>query len=568
MAVKIEITQKQKSEIIKLYTQNNLSLRKIGKLVGNFSQTFIEKILKQEGVYKNLNGIISKKQEDEKIEDNFLFVAICKITGKEFDDYKNSSGLLTEYLKNNFKEIEHPSNYHKRNYKTITGKYWHEQYFNIIQKEKVKKDTKKCAYCNWETIDIENKSGMYLTHLKKEHNVDLECHLKKFPQDENYFEIQFIKLQKEKIKNKENINYVICKICNKKFRKISNTHLLNKHNITAEEYKQKFYNSLIVCDETKKYSVDIYNKVLKHKENKFISSHHVQIADYIKELGFEIKNNDKKLLNGTEIDILINSLNLGIEFNGCFYHTEKGGKKEKKYHLNKTLLMNENNYSLIHLFEDEWVLKKEIVKSKIAFILKKFNGEKIHARKCIIKEINPTLKNLFLEKNHIQGKESSKISLGAYYNNNLISVMTFDNSRGMSMGNKNDKNCFELTRFCADLNYKITGIAGKLLSYFIKNYNPIKIISFADRRWTLDKENNLYTKLGFKLTKILSPDYTYYNPRIHRFKRFHKFSFGKSSLKKKFPEIYNDKKTEWEMMQELGYDRIWDCGKFKYELSF
>ena len=40
------------------------------------------------------------------------------------------------------------------------------------------------------------------------------------------------------------------------------------------------------------------------------------------------------------------------------------------------------------------------------------------------------------------------------------------------------------------------------------------------------------------------------------------------SLKKKFPQIYDNNKTEWEMMQELGYDRIWDCGKFKYEMTF
>ena len=82
----------------------------------------------------------------------------------------------------------------------------------------------------------------------------------------------------------------------------------------------------------------------------------------------------------------------------------------------------------------------------------------------------------------------------------------------------------------------------------------------------LDGDNNMYTKLGFKLTKTYAPDYKYYNPKVSRNKRLHKFGFGKSSLKKKYPEL-DFSKTERELMLELGYDRIWDCGLFKYELN-
>jgi hypothetical protein len=73
--------------------------------------------------------------------------------------------------------------------------------------------------------------------------------------------------------------------------------------------------------------------------------------------------------------------------------------------------------------------------------------------------------------------------------------------------------------------------------------------------------------MGFTCIDILKPDYSYYNKLSHRSNRLHKFGFGKSALKKRYPNIYDDSKTEWEMMQELGYDRIWDCGKFKYELN-
>jgi hypothetical protein len=39
-----------------------------------------------------------------------------------------------------------------------------------------------------------------------------------------------------------------------------------------------------------------------------------------------------------------------------------------------------------------------------------------------------------------------------------------------------------------------------------------------------------------------------------------------NQFKKRFPNLdYN--KTEKELTSELGYDKIWDCGLFKYELK-
>lgn len=147
----------------------------------------------------------------------------------------------------------------------------------------------------------------------------------------------------------------------------------------------------------------------------------------------------------------------------------------------------------------------------------------------------------------------------------LVGVMVFNNKRNMNGGG--DINTYDLTRFATKNDYRVIGVGGKIISYFVNNYNPKKIISFGDRRWVLDVENNFYTKLGFKLTKILKPDYRYYNTKYSKFKRLHKFGFGKKSIAKKYPEVFSPDKTEKEMMLELGFDRIWDCGLFKYELD-
>ena len=176
---------------------------------------------------------------------------------------------------------------------------------------------------------------------------------------------------------------------------------------------------------------------------------------------------------------------VGFEYNGLFWHSEKMGKS-KNYHLDKQNLAKKNGIKLYHIFSDEWIKNKEIVKSKIKNILG-LSGKKIYARKCEIKEITTEEKNKFLLKNHIQGIDKSTHKIGAFYGEELVAVMTFSALRNV-LGSKKEDNHFELVRFSSN---NVVGIASKLLKYFVKKYNPDKIISYADKRWTLD-ENNLY----------------------------------------------------------------------------
>jgi len=257
---------------------------------------------------------------------------------------------------------------------------------------------------------------------------------------------------------------------------------------------------------------------------------------------------DKKKLNGMEIDILIPSVSLGIEFDGLRWHSEKF-KKDRYYHLNKTLECEKKGIKLIHIFEDEWLFKKNIVLKKIENIIGISDVKKIPARKCYCKEIAKTLAEEFLNKNHIQGYSKSSVYIGCFYKESIVGVMTFIGKNGI----------YELNRYATDNSIKLVGGGGKLFSYFIKNYKPIFVKSFLDRRWCYNCNNNIYTKLGFKLDKIEKPNYSYTNGHGLR---IHKFNFRKQKLHKKYGLPLS--MTESEMTKELGYDRIWDCGLFKY----
>ena len=284
---------------------------------------------------------------------------------------------------------------------------------------------------------------------------------------------------------------------------------------------------------------------LSNKEN--------DIVNTIKSWGVNVEQGNRKLLSGKEIDILLPDYNIGIEYDGLKWHSEEFGK-DKYYHLSKTDECNKIGIRLIHIFEDEYVLHKEIVLSKLKHILKLDNGFRINARDCTVSEIKMGDAMDFLNKNHIQGFAKATIYLGCFYKGKLIGVMTFL---------EESTSFWNLNRFATDISYVCRGIGSKILSYFKKRYKWINIKSFADRRWVTDESNNLYIKLGFKLDKILKPDYRYSNGNS-AIGRIHKFNFRKQILSKKYGLPLS--LTEKEMTEKIGYYRVWDCGLYRYAL--
>lgn len=218
--------------------------------------------------------------------------------------------------------------------------------------------------------------------------------------------------------------------------------------------------------------------------------------------------------------------------------------------------MSKRKYKPIVIFPDEYHYSNDIVLSKIKHICHIGSDYlfKVYARKCTVKEITYDEALSFLNKNHIQGFVSSTVYLGAFYNGSLVGVMTF-----LDEGNGKKWN---MTRFATDINTLCPGLGGKLFNFFVRNYEYTEIKTFADRRWTCDKYDNLYTKLGFVLDKVEYKDYRYYNPKVDRYKRFHKFGFRKQTLHRKYGLPLS--MTETEMARSLGYDRIWDCGLIRY----
>ena len=170
-------------------------------------------------------------------------------------------------------------------------------------------------------------------------------------------------------------------------------------------------------------------------------------------------------------------------------------------------------------------------------------GKKFHSSINFFAGVNNNNESIeFLNTHHIKGFDNSiKDSFGLYCDNYLTSIMSF--------------NGHNLLRYCEYTGVKIVNSFETLLNYALQKLKTNKIAVNIDLRFENDKN---YKKHGFEYVEYIEPQYYYLkHGTICRYS----FEELKESL------IIENKLTEWENLQENGYDRIWDCGYVLYELN-
>ncbi len=318
----------------------------------------------------------------------------------------------------------------------------------------------------------------------------------------------------------------------------------NKYDYSLVEYIKKKNKIKIICPIHGEFEQRVENHLYGQgcpKCKHFISKNEIQLQQWLSKY-IDIKCNDRTLIKPFELDIIIPNKKIAIEYNGLYWHSEQQGK-DKHYHLNKYNLCKQQGYRLIQIWENEWLFKQNIVKSILLNAIG-IHKEKIHGRKCIIKDVSVKEARPFYDNNHIQGFHGGKHK-GLYYQNDLVSLMSID-KRG------------ELQRFVNKCNTIVHGAFSKLL----KSFNIDNIYTFADLRYFT---GNVYQMNGFEYIYQIKPNYWY----IKQMNVYHRRTFQKKNIQYKFEngvlQYFDSNKTEYENMLDNGYDRIWDCGNLKFE---
>ncbi|MEM2159675.1 MAG: hypothetical protein QXN55_01820 [Candidatus Nitrosotenuis sp.] len=350
---------------------------------------------------------------------------------------------------------------------------------------------------------------------------------------------------KEKAKNTKRTNVkskIIDKLNNKNIELLEPYLGINSY----QNYKFKCVN----CGNF--FSTYISNSICCKKCNKIsISKDEDKIIAELEKYKIKIIRRSRKIINKKEIDIFLPDFNLAIETNGLYWHSEWGGGKDKYYHLNKTLLCEEQGIQLLHFFEDEISEKFDIVMSMIKIKIKK-PERIIFARKCEIKEISTKEAREFFNLNHLNGFCAAQKYFGLFFENRLvlgiaISPNRFGNDAGI-----------EIIRLATSLNTIVVGGFKKILKFISLKFANQNIFSFVDRRFSI---GHSYINAGFKQVKISQPNYFYVKK-----KRFSRQKFQKHKLKKQL-KIFNENLSEADNMRLNGFDKIWDCGNIKFMLS-
>lgn len=352
---------------------------------------------------------------------------------------------------------------------------------------------KSCPQCNRFSLRV----GEKLEKMKS-----LVNHDNKYDYSETDFSIQFPKKA-----------IIICKTHQNKFEQTINGHLSGREGCRK-------------CDLAG----------ISKKEKEFF--------EFVESLNINSIENDRKVLNGKEIDVLIPDLNIGIEFNGVYWHSEKF--KGKKFHKDKFQLAKDKNVRLLQVWEDDWDNKQDIVKSHIKHVLG-ISSKKVFARNTFVNVIEKFDASDFLNSHHIQGFVGSSVYIGLFdkSSGDLVAVGAF-------VKNKSD---YTLTRYATSVH--VVGGHSKVVNFFENNYDFKRLVTFADLSFS---DGGLYEKTGWVNDGFVPPDYSY----VIGNKRFHKFGFRLSKFKNDPNLLFEDGLSERELAELNGFERIWDAGKIRF----
>lgn len=268
--------------------------------------------------------------------------------------------------------------------------------------------------------------------------------------------------------------------------------------------------------------------------------------------------NSRSIIPPLELDLYYPEKNIAIEFNGNYWHDEN--HKPKDYHFNKFKLCKDKNIRLVSIYESDWYNKRDSTISLLKNIF--IESKVVYARNCTISKLDHKTKSAFINEYHFYGDSNQgTISYGLYYNNELVSVMSFGKLRGQNKL-RNNKDHYELVRFVTKDNTRIIGGASKLFKKFISEYHPVYIICYSDNDFFTGET---YHKLGFKLKSLgESIDYQW----VKGTKALSRYECMTNKLLEKYDKYRNINITgsvEDYIMHDLGYNKLYRCGNSIWE---
>ena len=282
-------------------------------------------------------------------------------------------------------------------------------------------------------------------------------------------------------------------------------------------------------------------------------------SDYAKILKEDLRakgiffvENDRKILDGKEIDIWIPERNFGIEVDPAGTHSIDSniGVTDRFYHQKKSLLASEKQIGLVHMYDEDFCDEKKY--AKLLYLICTLPSVKTGARNCKLREVNRTTANTFLNLYHLQGEErASNIRYGLYYQDVLVSLITVGSSRFTD-------HQYEIIRYCVHPDYAVTGGFDRLLHAVATHMRSGEVlVSYMDLNKRFRTES-VYEKSGFVRDGITPPDYVWVDSHGKTLKRYD------TTKRKLVTQGYDANLSEKEIMLSRHFLRVFGAGSMQY----
>ncbi len=293
--------------------------------------------------------------------------------------------------------------------------------------------------------------------------------------------------RQKSITGEEGIDYVVCKICNYKFKEINNDHL-STHNISSLDYDKKYGNNQRTSEKTRK-NKDTLSSLMTSELSKKLSNSHKKDA-YIEKYG-EVEGLSK-------YNDLIKKL---IYSNGIDYYIDKYGEEGREIYnyIQKKKAISLDNQIKKHGEKDgierynNW-LELQKIKSTLPYFIKIY-GEELG------------LKN-WLEKNDKISVANSKIPISdrklfySYISEvNKYTRISLSINKLLMIELRGVKNGYDLDHIVS----KVNGFRNSIPPYIIGHISNLRII---DSSYNRKKQHNSEKEIS-EITNSCDDDFKY-----------------------------------------------------------
>lgn len=306
--------------------------------------------------------------------------------------------------------------------------------------------------------------------------------------------------------------------------------------------------------------VKLCPKCFPRSETYGMSGAEIEIANYIREIvpqSWQVINGDKKITRSIippkEIDIVVKDdagrIRLLVEYDGIYFHRYQDQVGNRL--LEKTLLVERFGYELVHVFESDWLTRKDAIKSYLRF---KLGIPQLIVVNYKILRISESESQIFQCRNSTKVVNGS-ISFGLIHQDDLVAVLVASKTRYKKYGDE----AYELRNFCCSSKLDLQNAFDLLFNFFELAIKPKVVVASVDRRYWGRQQ---FEKCGFELDHVLSPSTYYFKPN-NVCLLVDQMMISQNGVRE-FAPTASETSSVKASMEEAGWMRIQDCGKLVF----